>query len=284
MSGCDGGGDVVVIKLLVGKTKDGLTLLKRMHKLKDLMLKNGWHVHHTNNSIITYDTLRGSNLVILPNPQCDFNLEEKDAVAKYINDGGSLLILSNEGGGDASGSINNILQDQYNININNDSLIRPVHHPMYHHPKEVIITVSGNIGSSGNKSVMTRRRSDDRHTSLCIIYPFGATLSSCSSAPPRNERATSPSTTGRILFHSGQLSYPMHRPLCLTTSSSSAAAAGGGGKVCVLGSHMLFTDEYIHREDNLILADNIISFLVEGTTSPQQPDLLFTIKGTVVAI
>ncbi|EER02580.1 ngd5/osm-6/ift52, putative [Perkinsus marinus ATCC 50983] len=215
--------DDVIIKLLFGKSNEGAISSSkgRMRQLRDMLIRDkGWIVKDDNTNIITYDyTLKGSNLVIIIDPQHEFDINEIYAIERYIDiDGGAVLILCNEGGLVSSNdNINNILQ-VYGISINNDSLIRSAHHPNYHHPKEV---------------------------------------------------------STRVLFSSGLLSYPIDKPLCVltTTTTTTTADTSSNGIICVLGSCMIFNDDYISKEDNRLLAVNMIRYLAVGHKEEETNDV-----------
>lgn len=65
-----------------------------------------------------------------------------DAIKKYVEDGGSVLICMGEGGEARYGTNVNYLLEEFGIAINSDSVVRTVFHK-YLHPKEVFIGSSG---------------------------------------------------------------------------------------------------------------------------------------------
>jgi hypothetical protein len=61
-----------------------------------------------------------------------------EAIRKYIESGGSVLIMSGEGGEARFGTNINYLLEEFGIAVNNDAVVRTVFHK-YLHPKEVFI-------------------------------------------------------------------------------------------------------------------------------------------------
>ena len=88
---------------------------------------------------ITAERLEGADILVLGAPREKFSVAEFDALKDFIHDGGSLLVLADEGGEEALGTNINYLIEEYGISINNDSLVRTVHQK-YFHPKETLVT------------------------------------------------------------------------------------------------------------------------------------------------
>lgn len=82
-----------------------------------------------------------------------------------------------------------------------------------------------------------------------IVYPYGISLN-----------VTRPS---RPLLSSGQVSYPMNRPIAAIWESETVAEVGGNrGRLIVLGSVEIFGDDWIDKEENSKLCDVLFSYLM----------------------
>ncbi|PCI27526.1 hypothetical protein COB52_04685 [Candidatus Kaiserbacteria bacterium] len=85
------------------------------------------------------DTLSENSLVILGNPREPFNAAEFKHLKEYVSKGGSLLVCLGEGGESKNNTNINFLLEQFNISVNNDSVVRTMYYK-YHHPKECYVS------------------------------------------------------------------------------------------------------------------------------------------------
>lgn len=162
----------------------------------------------------TLKSLSNAAAVVFGNPQQKFTAAEFETLKQYVGDGGSILILSSEGGEARSNSNINYLIEEFGINVNSDSVIR-LSHDKYLHPKEALIvdgilnreiafSLKGNARAA-NKTPLSASRTrpgvkeqfDGRGAAL--VYARGATLTVQKPSVP--------------FLATGQVAYPMHRPI-----------------------------------------------------------------------
>ncbi|KAK9856816.1 hypothetical protein WJX84_008304 [Apatococcus fuscideae] len=91
-----------------------------------------------------------------------------------------------------------------------------------------------------------------------IIFPYGTSIRPQAPAFP--------------IVSSGPLAFPTHHPVGAVWQKE------GAGRVAVLGSHTMLADEWISREQNSLLADALLEWLLPGGTlkleaSPYEDDL-----------
>lgn len=191
--------------------------------------------------------MKSISLFILAGPQQKFNEIELECLKDFVNVGGSLMILLGENGESDFDTNINFLLEEFGMNINADSVVRP-HYYKYFHPKEVLLNGSivcdhmskeliNVIKKTGNPSLF-----DDKH-GIEMVYPFGATIN-----------VISPSN---VLITTGSVAYPFNRPVCGHYCNEN------GGQILAIGSGHVFTDKYIVNEHNMHIWDYFINLLVE---------------------
>lgn len=163
----------------------------------------------------TLKTLSSAAAVVFGNPQHKFTAAEFDVLKSYIGDGGSVIILGEEGGEERSGTNINYLTEEFGINLNSDSVVRLSHHK-YLHPKEALVTdgilnrdiaTSIQAASNGENRAPPNAAESGRgskkeqyHGKGCnFLYAHGATLTVQKPSVP--------------ILSTGRVTYPMHRPL-----------------------------------------------------------------------
>jgi hypothetical protein len=78
-----------------------------------------------------------------------------------------------------------------------------------------------------------------------FVLPYGATLT-----------VQKPAIS---ILSSGRIAYPMHRPVGAVWEKR------GAGKICVMGSGLMFADEWIGKEENDKLLDFVVRWLTPGS-------------------
>ena len=120
----------------------------------------------------------------------------------------------------------------------------------YFHPKEAQIgngIVNRGLLQSANKlQRMSDGNTDDSNpiNTITYLYPFGASLNVAKPAI--------------AVLSTGSISFPLNRPTCAFYSDKTSA-----GKIVVLGSSQIFSDAYIEKEDNSLLKDIVLNFLMD---------------------
>ena len=162
----------------------------------------------------TLRSLSSAAIVMFGNPQQKFTAAEFDILKQYLGDGGSIAILSSEGGEARSNTNMNYLIEEFGINVNSDCVVR-LSLDKYLHPKEALITdgiLNRDIAASlkgtaraenkgslpgSRRTAATREQFDGR--GAAFVYSHGATLTVQKPSIP--------------ILATGQVAYPMHRPL-----------------------------------------------------------------------
>ena len=196
--------------------------------------------------MLAYEDIHNAGLLIFAAPQKPFDETERGLLDKYLENGGSVMFLSGEGGDSKSEANINAVTKKYGITLVNDSVVRTVYHK-YPHPKEVFI---GNgviykpfavAANSGGKSHLVQTKEDPEK--LEFVYPYGCTL-----------EVKSPAQT---ILSSGFISYPLNRPIAAV-----AQTTNGKGRLCVIGAAGMFNDEFYIKENNLKVLDLFVKWLL----------------------
>lgn len=171
----------------------------------------------------------------------------------FVQNGGQVLVLLGEGGEPEFNTNINFFLEEFGININADSVIRPNYYK-YLHPKEAII--GGGVASdhlikilqdadNRTKGITAAGEQDEIDAMLKpqFVYPFGATMNIILPAIP--------------LLTTGPVVYPYNRPLAgLYTNPTSS------GRILACGSGHMFQDRYITEEEsNMTIFTYFISLL-----------------------
>jgi intraflagellar transport protein 52 len=158
----------------------------------------------------TLDNLSSAAIVVFGCPREKFSTSEFQVLSRYVEQGGSVLILLQEGGETKTGTNINYWLEEYGMSVNADSVLRTTHYK-YMHPKEVLIgdgilnrgllNAVGKTPGAGEDDDFSRVKARQAFdgTGLDFVYPHGCTLSVLKPAVP--------------VLSSGKIAYPMNRPL-----------------------------------------------------------------------
>eukprot|EP00940_MAST-03C_sp_MAST-3C-sp2_P000410 g410.t1 len=178
---------------------------------------------------------------------------------KFVENGGKLVVLANEGGIENS-NLGTFLTN-YGIRINDDAVVRTVYYK-YLHPKEVFISsgvLSKDFLKIARKFAAAKKKKlskistaemkiehdtgeDKGEKQVPFVYPYGATLEVSDDALP--------------LLSSGFISFPMSRPIAAVSP-----AKKGSGSICVLGASAMFSDRFLNKEQNSIVLEVLVHWL-----------------------
>ncbi|KAJ9521808.1 hypothetical protein QJQ45_024679, partial [Haematococcus lacustris] len=209
-----------------------------------------------NKEDFTLDNLKQAAILVFGCPRECFTKADFEVLKKYVAQGGSVLVLLQEGGETKLGTNINYWLEEYGLSFNSDAVVRTTHFK-YLHPKEVLISdgilnrgVLAAIGKSPGSELdedfrAAKARAAFDGTGLDFVYPHGSTLSVLKPAIP--------------VLSSGRIAYPMNRPLGAVWS------APNSGRICVLGSVHLFDDKYIDKEENSKLMEFVFKWLRPGS-------------------
>jgi intraflagellar transport protein 52 len=210
-----------------------------------------------NQDTVSLETLAEAILVILAAPTEMFSQDELDALKSYIQGGGNVLILLNEGGEPKLHTNLNYLLEQYGMFGNSDSVIRTVYSRKYFHPKECNISngiINREISHFGkNKAKLPKYASNllkddgfddsEDHGGLCFMYPYGCSLNVVKPSIP--------------ILSSGALAYPLNRPVAGIYTSKARK-----GRLMAIGSYELLSDAFIEKEENIKLQHILFKWLL----------------------
>jgi len=251
-----------------------------------------------NKDELTREKLEGAKAIVFPGARQRFDAAEVKVLEDFMASGGGVLFLGSEPtennpgvdgddaatGGAASsllgddGAARSYAADDYTLAINkvaephgialaSDALVRTVYAKEFFHPKEVLLKNAAlvrsldaavqaqaqaaqsvksptNASSSAAPGVPVSALDDSEDPSsrrMSVVYPFGATLKVTKPAVP--------------LLSSGELCFPANRALL-------AMAKVGRGVLMVMGSTLLLTDEHIHKADNFVLVQSLLTRLI----------------------
>ncbi|OUM67069.1 hypothetical protein PIROE2DRAFT_40308, partial [Piromyces sp. E2] len=217
---------------------------------------------------LTSAKLQDVKLLIFGGPREKFTTSEFSALKTYIENGGSIFYMTGEGGENQYNTNFNYLLEEYGIMTNLDAVTRTVYYK-YHHPKEVFIAngiLNREINRAAGKKIGTLSYYST-NTSMnnipasenAVVYPYGATLNVQKPAIP--------------ILSSGNVSFPLNRPV-----AAFSVDPVGYGKVAVVGSILMFSDQYIDKEENGKFLDVIIQWLttdkiVLNSIDANEPDI-----------
>lgn len=249
------------LNILFNQSKDELFSLTNGYKKFQRELKN-WKIA-SNRDELTYDKLAQCKIFVTVGPRKKFSAGEFEALKRFMENDGNLLILLTEGGENKLDTNINFLLDDFGIYVNNDSVIRTTYYK-YFNPKEALIPdgiINRSIGEASGK-IYESSILDDRNRVaqlLQFVYPFGSTLNVQKPAIP--------------VLSTGTICYPINRPICAFYGERKQ-----GGKICVLGSCHMFHDSYIDKEENRKLLEIVLQFLADDQFSlnvidAEEPDV-----------
>lgn len=238
----------------------------------------------SNKDEISKEKLNEADVIVFGGPRAPCTKAEFDDMKVWLNTGGRLLIFIGDGGEKESGSNLNYFLEEYGLSVNSDSVVRSAFYK-YLHPKEVFIAEgllvpdlarkTNNINTSSNRKVNTNgngsvndSNSKIKSTSadkLNFVYPYGASLNVQRPARP--------------LLSSGNISYPMNRPIAgFWEAETIMTGCKQRGRLVVIGSVEIFSDEWIDKEENMKLCDVLFAWLlneieIDMTSDRQDSDL-----------
>ncbi|XP_023333653.1 intraflagellar transport protein 52 homolog isoform X2 [Eurytemora carolleeae] len=190
--------------------------------------------------------LTQARVFVLAGPRDKFTETEINNLKKYLELGGSILVMLGDGGEKRFGTNINFLLEECGIMVNNDSVVRTNFYK-YFHPKECLIQngvlnrAVTEIAGKGLSGLMLDDNLDSQ--AISFLYAYGATLNVARPAV--------------AVLSTGSVSFPQERPVLALYSHP----GGGGGKLAVLGSSAMLTDQFIDKEDNSKVKDIVFSFL-----------------------
>ncbi|CAI5451572.1 unnamed protein product [Caenorhabditis angaria] len=200
-----------------------------------------------NTETLNLSALEDVRMLIIPQPKTTFGPGEIETIWKFVEEGGSLMILSGENG--EKSTLNDLLT-KYGITLNKDAVIRTVFYK-YFDPKEALITngiVNRSIASAAKKNVSLDQNANSQ--TLSFVYPFGCTLNVNKS-------------NSTIVMSSGAACFPAARPI-VAFHETKLNENKTRGRVCVVGSVSMFHDAYIDKEENGKIFDVLIEYLMNG--------------------
>ncbi|XP_055345881.1 intraflagellar transport protein 52 homolog [Paramacrobiotus metropolitanus] len=206
-------------------------------------LRQKWSIE-TSKDIFREGFLSRCRYVIFASPQRKFSTAEFNLLKSFLDAGGSMFFWLGEDSEEPIRTNINYLLEEYGMALGMESVIRGVFQK-YFIPKEALI-------SDGYLQKMSASQSTDTKNQQSFLFPYGTTLKVKSPAVP--------------LLTTGSACFPMHQPIC------AFASVPKGGKVMVLSSGLTFTDNYIDKENNLLLLDRLFSLLTAEKLPRFLPD------------
>ena len=91
-----------------------------------------------NKESIEYDKIRKAHLLVVASPKEKLTPEEVSNLIKYVETGGNLLVLTNEGGDQKNNTNISDVTSKFGITINSDCVVRTSFYK-YFHPKEAYV-------------------------------------------------------------------------------------------------------------------------------------------------
>ncbi|XP_043215419.1 intraflagellar transport protein 52 homolog [Amphibalanus amphitrite] len=210
-------------------------------------LKGTWRISSNKDEMFS-EILAQTRLYILPGPKDKFSAQEFEMLKKYVDEGGSLLVMLGEGGEKLNKTNINYLLEEYGMSINSDAVVRTQYYK-YFHPKECYISngiLNRQLGQLAGKTTPGVGMDDDGNNpqALVFLYPFGATINVAKPAVP--------------LLSTGSVAFPSNRPICGLYQNDA------GGKIIALGSVAMLTDQYLEKEENSKIKDVLFDMLCSG--------------------
>ena len=184
-------------------------------------------------------------MVIFAAPTEKFTKGEFDAMDEYLKSGGSILMMTDEGGEAKLGTNVNFFLEQFEISTESDAVVRTVYEK-YLHPKECLVT-NGVLNralttAAGKKPADPSKPSASTPANtLSFVLPYSCTL-----------RVQKPAVA---ILSSGQIAYPLARPVAAVYDVK------GGGRLCAIGSHKIFNDTYLAEQENVKLQEVLLKYL-----------------------
>ena len=218
-----------------------------------------------------------------------FKGPELRVLEKFIDDGGSVVVLLGEGGEQKYNTNLNALLEKYGMFVNSDHVVRMVYLKPYSHPKEVCIqqgVVNRGLTNAARDLRGGSRASLDLGASLTltmeqqglsVMYPYGATIAVKRPAVP--------------LVSTAQEAYPLNSPIiavydgntardengkAMMTQDEHGRAVNKKGRLLVVGSAKVFDDDWLPKEENQKLLEILMRWM--------KPDMSIALNQVFVTI
>ena len=219
-------------------------LKRRLHSLAT----DGTTVKTHDGPELTADALTDCELFVCysssSSSSCNLHSEQDYTILReFLDRGGSVAIFSTK----AESKLLNDFLSNYDIQIEDGTVVRAVYHENYLHPQQALIQ-NGIVQPFDATAEQQSHDAEDMSTSMAFLYPNGTTLS-----------VDSPAFT---LLSSGSTSYPVDCPIAAAWEATTESASG---RLIVVGSADIFADEWLEREDNAQLCDVLFKFLLHQT-------------------
>ena len=186
-----------------------------------------------------------------------FKPEDMIVIDQYVEQGGNVVFLAQDGGDKSSRSNLNTVLAKYSLGVANNAVIRTTYFK-YFHPKEALVTngvlhedflrVANKeerdhpVSNFNNQSVNEERETNETQTyqGFKFVYPFGTSITVKSPAVP--------------VLNTGSVCFPVN-------SYVFAYSQKGSGCVFLLGSWQLFSDNYFDAEENSKIFEFILTLI-----------------------
>lgn len=230
--------------ILFSASKRELFTLNSGFKSLNRRLRSTWKLIG-NKEEISAERLSQARVFVIAGSREKFTAAEFAAMKRYLDSGGSMLVMMGEGGEAKFETNINFFLEEYGIMVNNDSVVRNAYYK-YFHPKEVLVTngvLNRAIAQAAGKTLAFGGDEEGNNAqALSYLYPFGATLN-----------VAKPSVA---VLSTGSVSFPLNRPICALHTMRQSR-----GKLVVLGSTHMFSDQYLDKEENGKILDVLIQYL-----------------------
>ncbi|XP_064420509.1 intraflagellar transport protein 52 homolog isoform X2 [Latimeria chalumnae] len=295
--------------IVFNASKKELFTVNSGYKSMQKRLRTNWKIQSFKDEI-TEEKLTGVKLWITAGPREKFTAAEFEALKKYLEGGGDILVMLGEGGESKYDTNINFLLEEYGIMVNNDAVVRNAYYK-YFQPKEALISngvLNREISRAAGKTVpgiIDEDSSGNNSQALSFVYPFGATLNVMKPAV--------------AILSTGSVCFPLNRPILAFYQSkpeeiierlleeeaeskgrisiraekrirkkiykiferneggknhslSFSMLQNQGGKLAVLGSCHMFSDQYLDKEENSKIMDVVIQWLTTNDILLNQID------------
>lgn len=214
-----------------------------------------------NKEALKVQKLKTAKMLVLAAPTKELSSEELTTLHGYLNEGGSVIVMGDEGGDKKCRSNLNEFLAPYKIQLANNTVVRTSYYS-YFHPKEALVTngvlhedflrvLANEPRKPGKKVVVTtfgvekdNEVEDHCLTGFNFVYPYGGSLLVDEPSVP--------------LLSTGTVCYPSNVAVMAVHNHPA------GGKVFVIGSWQLLNDNYIDKEENSKVIDFILKCVMEN--------------------
>ena len=214
-----------------------------------------------NKEALKLQKLKSAKMLVLAAPTKELLNEELEMLHQYLVEGGSVLVLAEEGGDKRCRSNLNNFLSPYGIQLANNTVVRTSYYS-YFHPKEALVTngvlhedfmrVLANEQRKPTKKVVVTTFGvekdndveDNCLTGFKFVYPYGGSLLVKEPAIP--------------ILTTGTVCYPSNAAVMALYNHQS------GGKLFVVGSWQILSDNYIDKEENGKIIDFILKCVTEN--------------------